>query len=324
MKLSTLSPLVLLLKWASAIDLQKPIIDEASTSSLISFHKSIVEIQSITGHEYDAGNFLISYLKERNLTVETQDIPLSEGGNKPRQNILAYLGNKRQTRTLLTSHYDVVPPHWPYERRGDEIWGRGSVDAKGSLAAQVTAYLELVAEDKIGEGDVAMLYVVGEETAGSGMKKANDLGLSWEAVIFGEPTELKLASGHKGVVGVALKAKGKAGHSGYPQLGRNANSMLIPALYELGRLDFPSSEKFGNTTFNLGFVNGGVASNVIAENAEAKMAIRIAAGTSENIKKLVLDAVEKTGQDLEVSFSLGYGPVHTDDDVEGKLRMCVL
>ncbi|QSZ28616.1 hypothetical protein DSL72_003115 [Monilinia vaccinii-corymbosi] len=321
MRLPTLSSLLILVNAVHSFDSQTPIVDESTTGSLslLELHKSLVEIRSITGNEHDAGVFLISYLKKQNLTVEIQDVDFIESSSsgKRRQNVLAYIGDKRKTRTLVTSHIDTVPPYWPYERRGDEIWGRGSVDAKASVAAQITAYQDLISAGKIHEGDVALLFVVGEETLGSGMKQANELGLSWETVIFGEPTELKLAAGHKGIVSVDLAAKGKAGHSGYPSLGRNANSMLIPALYELGRMELPWSEKYGNTTLNIGRVDGGVAANVIAEDAMAKIAIRIAAGTPEEIQKLVLDVVEKTGQDLEVSFTQGYGPVHCDSDVEG-------
>ncbi|KAF7867385.1 hypothetical protein EAF04_005468 [Stromatinia cepivora] len=321
MRFLTLSPFILLINAVHSFDSQTPIIDESSSGSLslLKLHKSLVEIESISGNEHNVGAFLVSYLKKQNLTVEIQDVNFVESSSsgKKRQNVLAYIGEKRRTRTLVTSHIDTVPPFWPYERRGDEIWGRGSVDAKASVATQITAYQDLISAGKIGEGDVALLFVVGEETYGAGMGQANELGLSWETVIFGEPTELKLAAGHKGIMSIHITAKGKAGHSGYPSLGRNANSMLIPALYELGRMDLPWSEKYGNTTLNIGRVDGGVAANVIAEDAMANIAIRIAAGTPEEIQKLVLDVVEKTGQDLKVEFTQGYGPVHCDSDVEG-------
>lgn len=117
------------------------------------------------------------------------------------------------------------------------------MDAKGSVASQIIAVEELLAAGKIEEGDIALLFVVGEERGGDGMKKANELGLKWETCIFGEPTELKLASGHKGIMSVNIKAKGKAGHSGYPELGRSANAMLIPALNALLNMELPWSEK---------------------------------------------------------------------------------
>lgn len=219
----------------------------------------------------------------------------------------------------MTSHLDVVPPYWPYELRNNdtEIWGRGTVDAKGSVAAQITAFSSLLEAGDIQDGDVALLYVVGEEKAGDGMVAANDLGIEWETVIFGEPTELKLATGHKGISGVKISAKGKAGHSGYPELGKSANEMLVKVLGELLQVKWPKSEKYGNTTMNIGRIDGGVAGNVIAEEAYAEITIRVAAGGPEEIEKLIREAAKKSGQDVEMVFRQGYAPVPIDSDVKG-------
>jgi acetylornithine deacetylase len=151
-----------------------------------------------------------------------------------------------------------------------------------------------------------------------GMKKANDLGLKWDTVIFGEPTELKLASGHKGIGGFIITAKGKAGHSGYPELGKNAISMIVPALNELLNTQLPWSEKYGNTTLNFGTIEGGVAPNVIAEEARAAVSMRIASGEPAAVEKVILDAIQKAGEELDVKFLAGYGPVYIDSDVQGK------
>lgn len=332
MKLKTLSTLLALSSWASAahsIEPQSPLHEvtnpassptsfSPSTEALLSLHKSLVEHESITGNEYDVAQFLKSYLKSKNFTVETQDVGPFAGSTRPRENIFAYIGKERKTRTLVSSHIDTVPPFWKYQRIGDEIWGRGSVDAKGSVATQIIAVEELLAAGKLEEGDVSLLYVVGEEVGGDGMRTANDLGLKWDTVIFGEPTELKLASGHKGIVSLDLIAKGQAGHSGYPELGRSANAMIIPALYALQQMQLPYSEKYGNTTLNIGRIEGGVAANVIAEDASAKIAIRIADGEPAVIKKIILDTLNQTGQDVEVKFGGGYGPVYIDSDVPGK------
>lgn len=160
--------------------------------------------------------------------------------------------------------------------------------------------------------------MAGEEIGGDGMRRVNDLEMEWQAVIFGEPTELKLASGHKGVLIFTIKAHGKAGHSGYPWLGQNANHMLVPALNALQNLELPSSEKYGNTTLNIGQISGGIAANVIAEEAEAKILIRIAAGSPGTIKQLVSEAVKTVNEDLELDFGEGgYGPIDIDSDVDG-------
>jgi acetylornithine deacetylase len=282
------------------------------TAPLLSLHKSLVEISSISGNERNVSDFLKGYLQDHGFTVESQPVV------GDRENILAYLGKSRQTRVLVTSHIDTVPPFLPYERKGDEIWGRGTVDAKGSVASQIIAAESLIHEGKIKEGDIALLFVVGEEKTGAGMIAANDLGLSWESVIFGEPTDLKLVSGHKGGIGFTLRAKGKAGHSGYPEQGKNAIDLLIPGLVALQTLELPSSKKFGETTLNIGRIEGGVASNVIPENASATVLIRIAAGGPTEIQELVRDAVSKAAPELEMDFAGGRGPVPIEHDIPGK------
>ncbi|KAH6652018.1 hypothetical protein BKA67DRAFT_537864 [Truncatella angustata] len=281
------------------------------TSALLSLHKSLVEIPSISDSENEVSHFLKGYLEKQGLNVETQVV---QGG----KNIFAYAGTSRKTRILVTSHIDTVPPFWPYERKGDEIWGRGSVDAKGSVAAQVIAFQELLDAEKLRDGDVSLLFVVGEENSGRGMKAANNLGLSWEAVIFGEPTELKLASGHKGGIGFKLVAKGKAGHSGYPEQGENAIDLLVKGLASLQKLELPWSERFGNSTLNVGRIEGGVAANVIPADASATALIRIAAGSPEKVLDLVRDAVYNAAPELEVeSRAPGKGPVPIDYDIQG-------
>lgn len=286
-------------------------LEPSTRSSLINLHKSLVEHASITGSEGNVSPFLKEYLQRKGFTVKAQNVTGS------RENILAYIGDSEKTRILVTSHIDTVPPFWPYERRGDEIWGRGSVDAKGSVATQIIAVESLWEASKIKEGDVALLYVVGEEKGGEGMRAANDLGLSWETVIFGEPTELKLASGHKGGMGLTINAKGKAGHSGYPELGKNANSMLVRALSVLDDLELPWSEKFGNNSINIGTIEGGVAANVIAEDASAVLSVRVATESLKEIRDLIEKAVLTASPDVTIDFSYGRGPVHIDHDVDG-------
>ena len=294
---------------------------------LLSLHKKLVEIESITGNEHDVGVYLHNYLSEHNFTVERQsvstasdDLVSRKSKEKPRFNILGYLGEKRGTRVLVSSHIDTVPPYWPYEiRNEDQIWGRGSVDAKACVATQIMAVEELRASGEIKAGDVALLFVVGEETGGDGMRTANRLQLKWETVIFGEPTELKLASGHKGILWFKVKANGRAAHSGYPWLGKNANSRLIPALAALLKTELPSSKKYGNSTLNIGKMEGGVAANVIPESATAEVSIRIAEGSAQKTKQLVLDVLNNVDDQLDTTFGgLAYGPVYIDSDVEGK------
>ncbi|ATY65360.1 hypothetical protein A9K55_001239 [Cordyceps militaris] len=281
------------------------------SSPLVELHKSLVEIPSLTGSEHNVTAFLHTHLTALGLTVETQPVTPS------RANILAYLGPSRASRILLTSHLDTVPPFLPYRRLNSTLYGRGSVDAKASVAAQIGAFSGLARSGAIRAGDVALLFVVGEERGGAGMRAANDLRLAWEAVVFGEPTERRLGRGHKGGIGFTLTAHGRAAHSGYPERGRNAIDALVRALAALQRVDWPSSEAFGETTLNVGEIHGGVAPNVVPERASARAAVRIAAGEPQLIRRLVRDAVAAATADVEVEFTAGIGPVPIDHDVEG-------
>ncbi|KAF8426384.1 hypothetical protein EV426DRAFT_27407 [Tirmania nivea] len=316
------------LKLASTLPLpsflRQKIAAPADYSQLLSLHRSLVEIPSITGSEYAVGEWLAKYLISQNFTVETQLVhgldegEEAEGSTKKRENIFAYLGQNRETRTLLTSHIDVVPPYIPYRETASAVYGRGSSDAKASVAAQITAALELIAEGKIKEGDISLLYVVGEETTGDGMKTANILSDSgWEAVIFGEPTELKLAAGHKGLAEFTITSEGKAAHSGYPWLGVNANSNLVKVLYELDRLELPVSSLLGNSTINVGQMRGGVAANVVSAKASAVGSMRVAGDLDETVRRINEVVASVPGVSVEWFETPHYGPVELDWDVEG-------
>lgn len=306
---------------------------------LLTLHREIIKIESISDNEYKVGWWLVSYLKENGFNVETQNVGIGKKGNV-RFNILAWPGEKKFTKLLVSSHIDTVPPFIPYsfDTKEDKIYGRGSVDAKGSLAAQVTAIISLLSNSSapLDPNDVSLLFVVGEETGGDGMRVFSESSLNprnYSAVIFGEPTENKLVSGHKGSVGFLVHVTGKAAHSGYPWLGVSANNVLISVLgrlieLEAGKVEgaaLPWSEKYGNTTLNIGTVLGGVAGNVVAEKANSTIAGRLAGGSPPEVEKVIKSALapivaeaEKAGGKVELEFrNAGYGPVDMSCDVEG-------
>ena len=286
---------------------------------LLALHRSLIETPSVTGHEHAVGKFLESRLSSLGLNVELQAVPPLAAGaqSAPRYNLLAYPGARR-TRTLLTSHIDTVPPFINYTLADSssinpEIHGRGANDDKAAVAAQIFALTELLADCAIGPSDASLLFVVGEETGGDGMKAVNDLGLEWEAVIFGEPTELKLVTGHKGLLGFEVHAHGRAAHSGYPWKGKSAVSMLLPALVAIEKMNMPGSEKLGPSTINIGRIDAGVALNVVPEKAMAGVSIRLTGPSVEEAKQIVLDTVKAANDQLEVKFLLeGYPPVDCD------------
>lgn len=309
---------------------------------LLSLHKSLVTISSTSGSEHDVGNFLVNYLTHRGYKVHL--LPVKPYDNTPRGkdrfNVVALKDlDLTRPRLLVTSHIDVVPPHIPYEIDDGEITddtmikGRGSVDAKASVASMIVAVEELIAEERIDKNDVMLTFVVGEEVNGDGMKAFGDFmaesqpPLRFDAAIFGEPTENKLACGHKGGLFCSLKVKGVPGHSGYPWLGKSANEVAIRALAKILDTNLGSSEQYGNTTVNVGRFEGGVAANVIPESATVGIMVRVAIGPEKEGAKVVkerilhvLNEVDDEAFDLECPS--GYGFVACECDVDGKISPC--
>ncbi|KAH0600495.1 hypothetical protein MHUMG1_01492 [Metarhizium humberi] len=305
---------------------------------LLSLHKQLISIPSISGDENAVGNFLVDYLTARGYYADLQPVAARDGTppDKQRFNVLAWKGGRiPSAKVVVSSHIDVVPPHIPYSISPGEITpetmikGRGSVDAKGSVASMIVALEQLHASKEIAnQGDVMLLFVVGEEVAGDGMATFSD-SLSrmeeppkFDAVIFGEPTENKLACGHKGGLFCDITARGVPGHSGYPWLGKSANELMVRALAKILDADLGSSELFGNTTFNIGRFDGGVAANVIPEKAVVKFAGRVAIGPEDKGHEIVtskiqriLDEVDDEAFDMDCTH--GYGSVECNCEVDG-------
>lgn len=257
-------------------------------------------------------SFVESYLKKHGFTVEVFE--LEEPGRK---NIYAYPGENRETKVLLTSHIDTVPPFFGYSVKDGNIYGRGSVDAKACVAAQTIALEELLESGDVGKDDVSLLFVVDEEVEGAGMRYVSDhIGYKgWDAVVFGEPTEGKLGVGHKGIAVFDIHVEGKASHSGYPELGINANTILIGALSEFLQHEWPSSDLLGPSTINVGSMNGGVAANVIPADASAKLAIRIAADP-DRVESGIRSIVDRT-EHLSLDSLYIVPPQYIDYEVPG-------
>lgn len=322
--------------------------DIISTSPLLSLHRDLVNIESISGNEHDVGLFVAQFLEARNFTVVKQEVPPVKGqeDTKTRYNIYATPKSYTQPPSiLLTSHIDTVPPFIPYSVHQPDstttfdpedliLAGRGSVDAKGSVAAQIFATLETL--DSQPDAKLGLLFVVGEEIGGDGMKVFSDSILNsksaFKTVIFGEPTEAALVAGHKGMLGFKVLAHGSAAHSGYPWLGKSAVSAILPALSRVDVLGdipveeggLPASPKYGPTTLNIGVIRAGVATNVVPSEAWADVAVRLAAGTPAEAREIVQRAVKEAVRDSEaevvvdfVSHGESYPPQDLDVDVDG-------
>src|SRR6185312_9604148 len=179
---------------------------------------------------------------------------------------------------VFSTHFDCVPPFFPSRVEGDRLYGRGSCDAKGILAAQVAAADRLWREDKT---RVALVFVVGEERGSDGARAADTLPNRSRFLVNGEPTDNRLGTATRGVLRLKLRASGRAAHSSFPELGESAIDKLIDALTELRTIELPSDATLGRTHYTIGLIAGGVAPNVVSPAAEAEVMFRTVTDAAE-------------------------------------------
>ena len=229
---------------------------------LFELTRTLVDIESVSGNEKACAAFLRDYLAERNFQVELQPVA------PERANVLALRGTPE---VVLSTHLDTVPPFFPAREDEEFIYGRGSCDAKGIVAAQVMAAERLIEESVENFG---LLFLVGEETVSDGARVANLSPRGAKYIINGEPTDNKLALGSKGILRVDIRTQGKMAHSAYPHLGESAIEKLLDILADVRRLPLPDDPMLGPATLNIGMICGGRAANVIPDEAEAQVLIR--------------------------------------------------
>jgi acetylornithine deacetylase len=240
---------------------------------LLSLARALVDIDSTTGREGEAGRWLADYLRHAGYAVTEQPVEAD------RFNVMATTGPAAGAPSVVFStHFDCVPPFFPSRVEGDRLYGRGACDAKGILSAQVAAADVL---RQAGETRVGLLFVVGEERGSDGAKIANEAANGSRFLIDGEPTDNRLGLATRGILRLKLHAAGRAAHSSFPELGESAIDKLIDALVALRTLELPADPVLGTTHYSVGLISGGVAPNVISPRAEAEVMFRTVSAGAE-------------------------------------------
>lgn len=268
---------------------------------VVAVTRALVDIDSTTGREHAASQWVEERLRGLGYRVERQVV---EGG---RANLFAY---RDPPVVVFSTHLDCVPPHFASHERDGLVFGRGTCDAKGAVAAQLAASEHLRRE---GCRSVGLLFVVGEERGSDGARAAagwTSACASSRYLVNGEPTNNHLAMATRGILRVRLRAIGRAAHSSFPDLGDSAIEKLVTALVALRSLDLPSDPVMGRTTYTVGVIAGGVAPNVVPAAAEAEILFRTI-GPADPVRALLATLPHVDVEDvIEV-------PVTRFDTVEG-------
>ena len=240
--------------------------------------KHLVGFKTVSGTSTkEINKFIIEYLEKHDVNAI-----LSYDEDRKRANIFATIGPEIDGGVLFNGHTDVVPvtgQKWttdPFKltQIDDRLYGRGSVDMKGFLACML-ASVPMFKRANL-KRPVHLTFSYDEETGGFGMPVLLDSMASNHfqpsIVVVGEPTELKIITGHKGSYEMRTEISGYEVHSSNPLIGVNAISIamkLISKIEEIGLLraanpidGSPYDPPF--STFNVGIIEGGAASNATA------------------------------------------------------------
>jgi acetylornithine deacetylase len=229
--------------------------------------RALVDLDSTTGQEKSVVDYLFAQLGT--LAAQHKGRLERMSAAPDRDNLLLIFGEPVVT---LSTHMDTVPPYFSSSEDGTHIRGRGACDAKGIIAAMMAAAESLL---QAATRNFALLFVVGEERDSAGAKAAAASPRGSRFLINGEPTQNQLAVGSKGALRYEIVAKGKLAHSAYPELGHSAIHSLLDALWEIRAIPLPNDPILGQSTLNVGTIDGGRAPNVVADEAKAEIMFRL-------------------------------------------------
>jgi putative selenium metabolism hydrolase len=249
--------------------------DEAIASrrdSLIEFTSSIVSTPSLSGEEGDVAAKIIAELKR----LAFDDVWTDDVGN-----IIAKVNGGDARTVMLNGHMDVVDPGpesgWPYAAYSGkvvdgELWGRGSVDMKGPVAAMIYGAASFKQIGDKPPGDILMTVAVMEEIGGLGsqfmMEKFREDGLNVDVAIVGEPSSNQLRLGHRGRIEIQVKFSGRSAHASAPHLGINPHFGAAKFLDMLEQLPLAKDGVLGSATIAPTlYLTDQVSANVIPSEA---------------------------------------------------------
>ncbi|SDK81129.1 M20 family metallopeptidase [Natronorubrum texcoconense] len=292
------------------------------------------DLVSIPSHEDEtaAGDYIEEWLR-----AETDaDVRRDEVGN-----VIARTGTREEAHAdgetlALVGHHDVVAPAasqvdedggYVVEQRDGRLYGRGTADMKGAVAAAMLAFrdaeLALSDVDSVGGDDSAanalvFASFVGEEVGGIGARHAIERGFEPDYAIVGEgstnysePGVTDVVVAHKGRRGSTITARGTAAHASEVEAGENAIYRATDAVDVVRGLEAPAVDVAGETlegSLVVTEIDGGTAMNVIPERCALTVDERTVPGERAALERVEsVDGVEWTvDQDLP--------PMRCDDE----------
>ena len=256
-------------------------------AELVEYCREMVRIKSVNppGDEMAMAEYVANVLKSIGLEVKLLKHSSS------RASVLAILRGSGQAPALLYSaHLDTVPLgaeqwiHEPFaaETLDGKIWGRGSADMKGGLAA-LLVMAKIMANSGLSiKGDLIFAITAGEEVDSLGAKSVAsypDLG-PVQAIIVPEPSYNDIYIAEKGALWLEISTYGKTAHGSMPALGKNAVMMMVELIKGLENffIPFESHAMLGGFSMSINTISGGIKTNVVPDRCVVSIDMRTVPG----------------------------------------------
>lgn len=277
------------------------------TESVVDTLAGLVAINSVNASleggpgEAELAHHVADLARAAGADVELYDV---EPG---RPNLLAWIRRGNRPTLMFECHLDTVgldpmPDALNPRIANGRLYGRGSADPKGCLAAMLHV-LHAAAQDPDFPVDLCLAGAVGEEIVMIGSRVMAERRPPVDAAVVGEPTELRIITAQKGAVRWRVRTHGVAAHSAMPEQGHNAIEDMARALPALARgiephLDARPHPVLGNATWNVGTIRGGAGVNVVPDLCEIEIDRRLVPGDTS---AEVLHHVDAALDDLRAS-----------------------
>lgn len=257
------------------------ILGSVDERGVVDFLRRLVRTPSLSGEEDEAAEVVAREMEAVGLSVE------NIGGNVVGRTALG-----REPRLVLNGHMDTVPvgdeslwSHDPYGADVEDgtVYGRGSCDMKGGVAAMVRAY-DAVRRAGVDVGGLLVTAVVQEESPEKLRERRGTIELidrgviRGDAAVIGEPTGLGVGIGHRSRAEFEIEVRGRSAHASTPSLGVNAilkAARVVLALEGVGLKEHPV---LGRGTLNVGLIEGGTRPNVVPDTCRVVVDRRLTMG----------------------------------------------
>lgn len=295
---------------------------------VINLCQDLIRKSSYSGHEQNVVNILKTYMEKNKFDKVFTD----KYGNI----IGCIKGNRPGPKILFDGHIDTVPVanelEWTYppfaaEIHDDKIYGRGTSDMKGAVAAMCVAakyFKEDFGNDFAGE--IYIAGVVHEECFEGVASREVSKNIKPDYVIIGEASNLNIKIGQRGRAEIIVETFGKSCHSANPEKGINAVYKMTKVIEAINTLEPPHHDILGDGILELTDIKSSPypGASVVPDYCRATYDRRLLVGETKEsvldpIKKLLLEMMEKDSTlNVKVSYSVGKEKCYTNNEITGE------